>query len=135
MSDQARQALENVRRAPSLYRRPRGAEVALAVISLGALCAGASWVVRADPALVWSLPAALAILAVPLSWHWAALRAPGRAPWRRADTFLAGAALLAATLPVYELLWSDGSSGTSAWVASAVAAVLLAVFIGVRWRR
>ncbi|WP_438387933.1 hypothetical protein [Actinopolyspora saharensis] len=135
MTDQARQALENIRRAPSLYRRPRGAEIALAVISLAVMCAGASWVIRADPPLVWSLPAALAILAVPFSWHWAALRTPGRAPWRRADTFLAGAALLAATLPVYELLWSGGSSGTSSWVASAVATVMLAVFIGARWRR
>ncbi|SFT98180.1 hypothetical protein SAMN04487904_11912 [Actinopolyspora lacussalsi subsp. righensis] len=135
MTDQARQALENVRHAPSLYRRPRVAEITLAVISLGALSAGASWVIQSDPPLVWSLLAALAILAVPFSWHWAALRAPGRAPWRRIDTLLAGAALLAGTFPVSELLWSDGSSGTSAWVASAVATVMLAVFIGVRWRR
>ncbi|SDP89739.1 hypothetical protein SAMN04487905_11255 [Actinopolyspora xinjiangensis] len=135
MTDQARQALENVRRAPSLYRRPRVAEIALAVLSLGALSAGASWVIQSDPPLVGSLLAALAILAVPFSWHWAALRAPGRAPWRRVDTLLAGAALLAGTFPVSELLWSDGSSGASARVASAVAAAMLAIFIGVRWRR
>ncbi|PRW62943.1 hypothetical protein [Actinopolyspora mortivallis] len=135
MTEEARQALEEVRRAPSLYRPPHPTEIVLAVASVGVLLVGGSWVIQLDPPLVWSLVASLGILAVPFAWHWAALRTPGRAPWRRIDTVLAGAALLAGTFPVHTLLWSTDSSATSAWVAATIAAVALAVFIGVRWRR
>lgn len=60
----------------------------------------------------------------------------GRVPWARVDTILSTASLIGVTFIMSQLIWPPvGGDELGAWMASLVAGLTLAAFVGVRWRR
>lgn len=60
----------------------------------------------------------------------------GRVPWAKVDTVLSTASLIGVTFIMGQLIWlSSSGAAPGAWVASLVAGLTLAAFVGVRWRR
>ncbi|MGW7355492.1 hypothetical protein ACWGI0_02085 [Streptomyces sp. NPDC054802] len=121
--------------APALTRAAAPGERALAVLSAVALFAMLAAASANRIPLLLGCVVLVASLALVLRWRWFHLRAPGRRPHTKVEEAVFLFAPVTLAVPGLKVLWDNPADMTAALAAAAVPAVVLAVYLVLRWRR
>jgi hypothetical protein len=133
-SHDARVSLQAVDGAPDLSRRPSAVEFLAGALSVLVVLFGCASLIISEPPRLGGILAAGVVLVLVLTWI--TRRSPGRPVWRPIDHVARWVALIAALLPMQQLIWpAEDSSVVGAWIASSIAALALGGFLALRWRR
>ncbi|MEY7979572.1 hypothetical protein AB8O53_25025 [Streptomyces pilosus] len=131
----AAEQLRVIDEAPALAKAGSPGERALGVLSAVALFAVLTVSsVNRVPVLL-GCAVLVGALALVLRWRWFHLRAPGRRPHTRAEEAVFLFAPVTLAIPGLKVLWDNPADATAAFVSAAVPAVVLAVYLVLRWRR
>lgn len=131
MTIDPRQALKTVAGAPSLRRAPSARVRLAAAASLIALLAAGALATESLPTAA-RIPAAAAVAVIFIGWG--TRRVASEAAWRRLDQAAYVIALAGTTLLGSSLIWPSDSR-VGGWIAASLAALTLAGFLAIRWRR
>lgn len=125
-----------VESAPDLARAAGVAERATSVASVVVLYGIGFWGISSELSGLAGVAITVVMLVIAWGWGWFHGRAADRRPWTTPERVLGFGAALAVVFPGTELIWASSSEpGVVALVAPTVPALVLGLFLILRWRR